>query len=75
MGGGKVTGQLSRRPVGTLVVRERMRKAPAVQSGHALPMSRCTSYLPPPPPVTYSSIKGSLGHYMLDPNQRAGSGI
>ena len=40
MGGGKVQGQLSLRPVGTLVVRERMRKAPAVQSGRALAMGR-----------------------------------
>ena len=37
-GGGKVKGQLSLRPVGTLVVGERIRKAPAVQSGRALPM-------------------------------------
>ena len=43
MGGGKVKGQLSLRPVGTLVVRERMRKAPAVQTGHALPMGRRAS--------------------------------
>ena len=43
MGGGKVKGQLSLRPVGTLVVRERMGKALAVQSGRALPMGRCAS--------------------------------
>ena len=48
MGGGKVKGQLSLRPVGTLVVRERMRKAPAVQTGRALPMGRCAS---PPAPL------------------------
>ena len=47
VGGGKVKEQLSLRPVGTLVVRERMRKASAVQSGRALPMVRCAS--PPPP--------------------------
>ena len=45
--GGKVKGQLSLRPVTTLVVRERMKKAPAVQSGRALPMGRCAS-----PPCT-----------------------
>ena len=48
MGGGKVKGQLSLRPVGTrvgtLVVRERMGKALAVQSGRALPMGRCASH-------------------------------
>ena len=43
VGGGKVKGQLSLRPVGTLVVRERMRKTPAVQSGHALRLGRCAS--------------------------------
>ena len=43
MGGGKAEGQLCLRPVGTLMVRERMRKAPVVQSGRALPMGRCTS--------------------------------
>ena len=43
LGGGKVKGQLSPRPVGTLVVRERMGKAPAVQSGRAKPMGRCAS--------------------------------
>ena len=43
MGGGKGEGQLSLRPVGTLVVRQRMRKAPAVQSGRALPLGRCAS--------------------------------
>ena len=37
-GGEKVKGQLSLRPVASLVVRERMRKTPAVQSAHALPM-------------------------------------
>ena len=43
VGGEKVKGQLSLRPVGTLVVRERMGKAPEVQSGRALPMGRCAS--------------------------------
>ena len=43
VGGGKVKGQLSLRPVGTLVVRERMGKAPEVQSGRALPMGRCAN--------------------------------
>ena len=46
MGGcrvGGVKGQLSLRPVATSVVRERMRKAPALQSGRALPMCRCAS--------------------------------
>ena len=38
MGGGKVKGQLSLRAVVTSVVRERTGEAPAVQSGHALPM-------------------------------------
>ena len=47
MGGGKAEGQLCLRPVGTLMVRERMRKAPEVQSGRALPMGRCAS-----PPCT-----------------------
>ena len=40
---GKVKGQLSLRPVATSVVRERMGKAPAVQSGRTLPMGRCAS--------------------------------
>ena len=40
MGGGKVKGQLS---VVTSVGRKRMGKAPAVQSGRALPMGRCAS--------------------------------
>ena len=43
MGRRKVKGQLSLRPVGTLVVRERMEKALAVRSGHAVPMGRCAS--------------------------------
>ena len=43
MGGGKVKWQLSLRLVGTLVVRQRMRKARAAQSGRALPMGRCAS--------------------------------
>ena len=43
VGGDKGEGQLSLRPVGTLVVRQRMRKAPAVQSGRALPLGRCAS--------------------------------
>ena len=47
VGGGKVKGQLSRRHVATLVVRERMKKTRAVQSGHTLPMGRCAS-----PPVS-----------------------
>ena len=51
VGGGKVKEQLSLRPVGTLVVRERMGKALAVQSGRALPMGRCAS-----PPCTYSIL-------------------
>ena len=46
VGRGKVKGQLSLRPVGTLVVRERMGKAPTVQSGRPLPLGRCAS--PPP---------------------------
>ena len=41
---GKGKGAL--RPVGALVFRERMRKAPAVQSGRALPMGRCGSRSP-----------------------------
>ena len=49
VGGGKVKGQLSLRPVGTLVVRERMKKALAVQSGRALPMGRWASTPPPRP--------------------------
>ena len=40
MGVGQGKGQLHLRPVGTLVVRERMGKATAVQSGRALPMGR-----------------------------------
>ena len=43
MGGGKVKGQLSLRPVGTLVIRQRMGKAPAAQTGHALPLGMCAS--------------------------------
>ena len=43
VGGGKVKGQLSLRPVGTLVIRKRMKKTPAVQSGRALPTGRCAS--------------------------------
>ena len=43
LGGGKVKGQLSLRLVGTLVIRQRMKKTPAVQSGRALPMGRCAS--------------------------------
>ena len=46
MGGGKVNGQLSVGDVVTSVVRQRMKKAPAVQTGRALPMGRCAS--PPP---------------------------
>ena len=42
-GGGKVKEPLSLRPVGTLVVRERMKKTPAVQSGRAMPIGRCAS--------------------------------
>ena len=40
MGEGKVNGQLS---VVTSVGRKRMGKAPAVQSGRALPLGRCAS--------------------------------
>ena len=40
MGEGKVKGQLSLVAVATSVVRERMGKAPAVQSGHTLPMGQ-----------------------------------
>ena len=47
-GKGKGKGQLSLRLVGTLVVRERMGKALAVQSGRPLPMGRCAS---PPWPL------------------------
>ena len=43
VGGGKVKGQLSLRPVATLVVRQRMRKTPAVQRGPELPLGRCAS--------------------------------
>ena len=43
LGGGKVNGQLSLGAVATSVVRKRMGKAPAVQSGHASPMGRCAS--------------------------------
>ena len=43
VGGGKVKGQLALGAVATSVVKQRMRKAPAVQSGHALPMGRCAS--------------------------------
>ena len=57
MGVGKVKGQLSLRPVGTLVVRERMGKALAVQSGQALSMGRCAS---PPCLHVYSSWLGPL---------------
>ena len=38
--GGKVKGQLSMRPVATLVVRQRMKKTTAVQSGRALLLGR-----------------------------------
>ena len=47
MGGGKGKGQLSPRPVGTLVFRERMGKALALQSGRALPMDRSLGPLHP----------------------------
>ena len=43
VGGGNVKGQLSHRHVGTMVVSQRMWKAPVVQSGRALPMGRCAS--------------------------------
>ena len=43
VGGGKVKGQLSLRPVGTLVVRKRMEKTTAVQIGGTLPKGRCAS--------------------------------
>ena len=49
VGWGKVKGQLS---LG-VVVKQRMRKAPAVQSGRALPMGRCAS---PPWSQTYGSV-------------------
>ena len=52
MGGGKVKGQLSIGAVVTSVVRERMGEAPAVQSGHALPMGRCAR----PPGCSYTSV-------------------
>ena len=55
VGGGKVKGQLSLRPVGTLVVRERMKKTPAVQSGRAMPMGKCASP-PHPPPLVWREI-------------------
>ena len=56
VGGGKGEGQLSLRPVGTLVVRQRMKKACAVQSGRALPMGRCAS----PPCFRSKHIRLSL---------------
>ena len=43
MGGGRVKGQLSLGAVVTSMVRQRMGKAPAVQSARALPMGRCAS--------------------------------
>ena len=42
-GRGEVKGQLCLGDVVTSVVRQRMGKVPAVQSGHALPMGRCAS--------------------------------
>ena len=57
MGGGKVKGQLSLRLLGTLVVRERMGKALAVQSGRALSMGRCAS-----PPWCHSLLGQFTGH-------------
>ena len=50
VGGRKLKGQLSLGPVVTLVVRQRMGKAPVVQSGRALPLGRCAS--PPWPAPT-----------------------
>ena len=41
--GGEVKGQLCLGAVVTSVVRKRMGKVPAVQSGRALPMGRCAS--------------------------------
>ena len=55
VGGGKVKGQLSLGAVVTSVVRERMGKATAVQTGRALPTGRCTS-----PPWS----KGGSGIYL-----------
>ena len=49
VGEGKVKGQLSLGSVAYSVVRQRMGKAPAVQSGHALPLGRCAN---PPPPLS-----------------------
>ena len=60
VGGGKVNGQLS---LVTSVGRKRMGKAPAVQSGRALPMGRCAS-----PPLGYAFVLRSLckGHVHFD---------
>ena len=67
VGGGKVKGQLSLRPVGTTVVRERLNKAPAVQSGHALPVGRRAS---PPWCLEQKSgrckLRRVLDHYFND---------
>ena len=60
MGGGKVKGQF--RPVGTLVVRERMGKALAVQSGRALPMGRCAS---PPSVYLNTFMTSQIGKYLM----------
>ena len=53
MGGGKVKDQLFLRPVGTYVFRKSMKKAPEVQSGHALPMGKCAS-----PPCVHPGLVG-----------------
>ena len=58
VGGGKLKGQLSLRHVGTLVVRQRMKKSPAVQSGHAMPMGRCAS----PPWLQLNMLPVRTGH-------------
>ena len=50
VGGGMVKGQLSLGAAVTSVVRQRMEKAPAVQTGRALPLGRCAAPPPPPPP-------------------------
>ena len=56
--GRKVKGQLSLGAVVTSVVRQRMGKAPAVQTGRPLPMGRCAS----PPWASYNS-KGLVTNY------------
>ena len=63
MGGGKVKGQLSLRPVGTLVVRERMRKAPAVQSDRELSMGIGAPAPPGVYPQSDNSIDGAVDRH------------